>query len=460
MAVTGQEYALGRAAFTSGILSTGAKRKAALEVLRRQLLLREPALAAALREDLGKSREESYMTETGLVLRELRELSRRVDRWMRPKRVPTPLALFPGRGEIRREPLGCVLILAPFNYPVQLLLLPLAAALAAGNTAVVKPSELAPASEQALRELLEASFPRELVRCVTGGPETAQELLRQPFDHVFFTGSGRVGKTVYQAASRHLTPVTLELGGKSPAIVTKTADLPVAARRLLWGKLLNAGQTCVAPDYALVDRKILEPLVWELRRALLEFYGPDPEKSPDFSRVISVRHWDRLKAILDRDREMLILGGDGDRESRYLAPAILLIPPERREDAACMDEELFGPILPLLPYETSEEAESVIRRHPNPLALYIFSRNRQETERFLRIPAGGACVNGTVEQLASPRLPFGGIGASGMGNYHGEAGLRTFSHEKSVLRKGRLLLPLSLPPVNEKKDRLIRRFLR
>ena len=441
-----------RGYFRSGNTLPLPARKQALHALLRQVTLQEGALLAALREDLGKARFEGYMTEVGLVKDELRFHLKHLDRWAGERRVPTPLAQFPGRSRVRPEPYGVALIMAPWNYPVQLSLEPLVGALSAGNCAVLKPSAYAPASSRALAELIAKALPPELAAVVEGGREENEALLEQRFDYIFFTGSVRVGRYVMEKAARHLTPVTLELGGKSPCIVTPSAHLRTAARRIAFGKLLNAGQT---PDYLLVHESVKDRLVPLLREAFEKLAGRDPLSNPDYPRIVSQKHLERLTRLLEGER---VLFG-GQTEGLRIAPALLDC---GDGNAPVMQEEIFGPILPLLTYRSLEQAMDFIRDRPKPLALYLFTRSRAEEQRVLsRVSFGGGCVNDTIVHLATPHMPFGGVGESGMGGYHGRASFDTFSHTKSILKKSCLPdLPVRYPPYTPGKEKLLRLFLR
>ena len=382
--------------------ATGETRKPAFRVeqLRRlQLLLaaREKDLLAALEEDLGKSAYEGYMTELGLVKAEVREAIRRTEEWAAPRRAAMPLAQFPAFGTVTPEPFGVALIMAPWNYPVQLTLNPLVAALAAGNCAVVKPSAYAPATSAALARLLEEAYPPDYVAVVEGGRRENSALLDQKFDTIFFTGSVAVGKVVMAAAARQLTPVTLELGGKSPVIVDATADLRLAARRILWGKTVNSGQTCVAPDYVLADRRIKGALLEEMRRELRRLWGPDPLRRPDYPRIVNEKHYRRLTGLLEGQTPFL--GGRCDPENLRVAPTVL---DKAAPDDPVMQEEIFGPILPVLAYHTLEGAVRFIEERPRPLALYLFTRSDRARCRVMeQVSFGGGCVNDTLVHLAA-----------------------------------------------------------
>lgn len=441
--------------FRSGVPLDITRRKQALRSLLQEVERREDELLSALRTDLGKAPFEGYMTEVGLVREEIRYHLKHLDHWARDKRVPTPLSQFPARSIRHPEPYGVVLIMAPWNYPIQLSLEPLIGAISAGNCVVLKPSAYAPACSHALKELIAACLPDDWVTVVEGGRAENQALLEQPFDYIFFTGSVAVGRHVMEMAARNLTPVTLELGGKSPVIVTADADLPLAARRIIFGKLLNAGQTCVAPDYLLVDRSVQEKLTKLLQQEITHFLGPDPLADSDYPRIINEKHLHRLEGLLTGGR---ILCGGTVKDGR-IAPTLM---DNLEPDAPVMQEEIFGPILPILPFDTLEEAMDFVSSHPKPLALYLFSRDKEVQRKVLtRLSFGGGCLNDTIVHLTSPHLPFGGVGASGMGDYHGKASFDTFSHTKSILIRGsRPDLDLRYHPYSDKKSRLLRRFLR
>lgn len=430
-----------------------------LEQLHRLGLLvaaREKALLAALREDLGKSAFEGYMTELGMVRQELGEAMRGVGKWSRPSRRRMPLAQFPSTGWVAPEPYGVALIMAPWNYPVQLTLNPLIAALAAGNCAVVKPSAYAPATSRALADLLSEAFAPEYVAVAQGGRLENAALLDEKFDTIFFTGSPEVGRVVMTAAAKHLTPVTLELGGKSPVIVDATADPRIAAKRILWGKTVNAGQTCVAPDYVIADRRIRPKLLDELCRARKTLWGDEPLARPDYPRIVNEKHYRRLRGLMAG--EHLLCGGETRDDTLQIAPTILDRATPR---SPVMQEEIFGPLLPVLACDDVDQAVRFIRSRPRPLALYLFTRDESCTRAVMRsVPFGGGCVNDTLVHLAAPGLPFGGVGDSGMGRYHGKYGFDAFSHYKGVLQKGwHPDIPLRYPPYNKPLG-LIRKFMK
>ena len=444
-----------RTYFNTGATRTAAFRRQALECLRAALLEHEEELNAALLADLNKAPAESYFTETGMVLEELRFQLKHFEKWVRPRRVTTPLAQFPSRGELLPEPYGCVLIMAPWNYPVQLCLTPLAGAIAAGNCAVVKPSAYAPASSAAIARLLGEIFPPEFVAVVEGGRGENRALLEQKFDYIFFTGSPAVGREVMAAGAKNLTPVTLELGGKSPVIVDATADIPLAARRIAFGKVLNAGQTCVAPDYLLVHRSVKDAFVREYRRALEEFFpGGDYGELPC---IVNDKHFRRASRLLAGQR--VLIGGETDATRRFIAPTLL---DETDPAAPVMQEEIFAPILPMLCWQEREEVVRFVQSRPKPLALYLFTRDKEmERAVFDRCSFGGGCVNDAIVHLACSGLPFGGVGNSGMGSYHGKQSFDTFTHYRSVLKKANWLdLPMRYHPYSGEKLRWIKRFLK
>lgn len=433
--------------FSSGATQDLSFRLTALQRLKQIIAANEAELCRALAADLGKPELEAVIAETAFLMREIDHLSRNLHRWAKPQRRRASLLNFPARGELFYEPYGVALIIAPWNYPLQLLLSPLAGALAAGNCAVLKPSELAPHTAAVVSRMLAEAFPAEQVSVVQGGPEVAQELLEQPFDVIFFTGSARVGRLVMQAAARHLTPVTLELGGKSPAIVDRDADLAVAARRIVWGKFFNAGQTCVAPDFLLVHAAVKEELLAQMRAQVTTFYGNNPAHSPDFARIIDAAHLDRLQGYLGDGT--IVCGGQFDREQRYLAPTIL---DQVSWQAPIMQEEIFGPILPVLSFTDQDDPVQMTAHLDPPLACYYFSRDPRKQRRFLeRKSFGGGCINDTLMHLSEHHLPFGGISTSGLGRYHGRASFEAFSHQKSILHRGTWLdLPLRYPPYSGK----------
>ena len=432
-----------RAFFQSGTTRSVEFRRAQLERLADALERHEAALLSALQADLAKSPGQAYASELGLVQMEIRHALRNLRRWAAPRRRRSPWFVAPARGWVQAEPFGVVLILGPWNYPVQLLLAPLVSAVAAGNCVVLKPSELAPRTAQGITELIGDCFDEQLVTVVNGDAHRAAALLRERFDKIFFTGSTRVGRAVMAAAAMHLTPVTLELGGKCPALVCANAPIELAARRIAWGKFMNAGQTCVAPDFVLVAREARDPFVAAMKKALQEFYGDDPARCEDYGRIVNQAHFERLVHYL-RDGNT-VHGGQHDAKDLFIAPTILA---DVSPDSAVMQEEIFGPILPVLAFDNLEEALALLRDRPTPLAMYVFTRDRATETRVLAdTRSGGVCVNDVVSHMIGPGLPFGGLGASGMGASHGRAGFETFSHQRAVLRRSTWLdLPFRYPP--------------
>lgn len=432
-------------------------RKAALLRLQQAIRRREAEINLALREDLGKAPFESYMTEVGLTLSELTYTLAHLDRWMQEKRVPTPLSQFHARSFTVPEPYGVVLVMAPWNYPFLLTMEPLIGALAAGNCCVLKPSEEAPRTSAVIASLVEEIYPPKYVAVVEGDRKVSVELLEQRFDYIFFTGSVSVGKLVMAQAARHLTPVTLELGGKSPCIVDETADLSLAAKRIVFGKFLNSGQTCVAPDYVLVQRSVQEPFLQELCRWTKRQLGREPLANPNYPRMVNERHYDRVMHLLAG--ELAVIGGYGRRQTLQIAPTILR---EVSPEAPVMQEEIFGPVLPVLAFDRIEEAIRFVKGREKPLALYLFTADRKTRVRILRqVPFGGGCINDTVIHLATSAMGFGGVGNSGMGSYHGRDSFDTFSHRKSIVDKSTWMdLPVRYQPYHKWKEALLRIFLK
>lgn len=416
--------------FSSGHTRSLNFRLQQLRQLKQAVLDHQDSLVEALSKDLRKPLLESYLTEIAGI-QEIDYAIKHLKSWMKVRRASTPLQLFPAAARIYPEPLGVVLIISPWNYPVQLAISPLIGAIAAGNCAMLKPSEIAPHTSAALAKMIQATFDPAYISVVEGGVEASQELLEQPFDHILFTGSTQIGKIVMEAAAKHLTPVTLELGGKSPCIVDADVDLETATRRIAWGKFINAGQTCIAPDYVLVDQAIKSPFMEQITARIREFFGDNPAESPDFGRIVSDKHFHRLSNLLPYGEA--VTGGTADAADRYIAPTVLDKP---ALDSPLMQEEIFGPILPVLEYENLEDAIAFINQRPKPLALYLFTRNPDKQQAILhQTSSGGVCINDTIMHISPYGLPFGGVGDSGMGSYHGKASFDTFSHYKSVLTR-------------------------
>ena len=418
-----------RTFFATGQTKPYEYRLAQLKSLKDAILERQDAIVQAAKDDLGRPEFEGYF-EIG-VLAELSYVIKKLKSWMKPEKVGLPIAQLPGSAWVQPEPLGSVLIIGPWNYPFQLVISPLIGAIAAGNCAIIKPSELAPATSKVVADLITSTFSPEYVAVQEGGVETSQALLAQKFDHIFFTGGTRIGQIVMEAAAKHLTPVTLELGGKSPCIVDSDIKLEVAVNRIVWGKFLNAGQTCVAPDYLLVHKDIKPAFVVALKERIQQTYGDDPAQSPDLSRMVGDRQFDRVAGLLDSGE--IVAGGQSDRATRFIAPTVL---DNVEWDAPIMQDESFGPVLPVLEYENVEDAIALINSKPKPLALYLFTQNKAlEAKVLSSTSSGGVCLNDTILHLAIWGMPFGGVGNSGMGAYHGKTSFDTFSHQKSVLKK-------------------------
>ncbi|NFX58854.1 aldehyde dehydrogenase [Staphylococcus aureus] len=424
-------------------------RKEQLKKLSKAIKSYESDILEALYTDLGKNKVEAYATEIGITLKSIKNARKELKNWTKTKNVDTPLYLFPTKSYIKKEPYGTVLIIAPFNYPFQLVFEPLIGAIAAGNTAIIKPSELTPNVARVIKRLINETFDANYIEVIEGGIEETQTLIHLPFDYVFFTGSENVGKIVYQAASENLVPVTLEMGGKSPVIVDETANIKVASERICFGKFTNAGQTCVAPDYILVHESVKDDLITALSKTLREFYGQNIQQSPDYGRIVNLKHYHRLTSLLNSAQMNIVFGGHSDEDERYIEPTLL---DHVTNDSAIMQEEIFGPILPILTYQSLDEAIAFIHQRPKPLSLYLFSEDENATQRVINeLSFGGGAINDTLMHLANPKLPFGGVGASGMGHYHGKYSFDTFTHEKSYIFKStRLESGVHLPPYKGK----------
>ncbi len=420
-------------------------RRAQLKTLKASITAAAADISAALRADLGKSEAEAYLSETVLCLNDIDFALKHLSRWSKPKRARVPIAFQPSRAKIIPEPLGVVLIISPWNYPFQLAIGPLVSAIAAGNCAIIKPSEITPHTSALLSKLITSTFPPDYVSVIEGNADTAQALLAEPFDHIFFTGSPAIGKIVMRAAAEHLTPVTLELGGKSPTIVTAQANITVAARRIVWGKCFNAGQTCIAPDYVLVEESVKGELVEAIAQAKTDLYGQDMLTSSDYGRIVSDHHFQRLQTLLSTTTGTTALGGHSDSAKRYFDLTVIDSPSPEDD---LMRSEIFGPILPILTIENLNDAIQFINQRPKPLALYLFSNDRDQQQAVQNQTSSGSfCINETVSQYAISTLPFGGVGQSGIGAAHGKAGFDTFSHYKSVLKNPSWLdIPLRYPP--------------
>ena len=400
-----------------------------LQSLERAIVANQDKIVAAVQSDLGRAAFEAYFEIA--TLSEIKLALKHLKKWMKPRRVKTSVDVFPASAWVQPEPLGVALIIGPWNYPFQLMMSPLVGAIAAGNCAILKPSEYAPEMSKLVTELVRSTFDSNYIAVVEGDAETSQELLAQKFDHIFFTGGTEIGRIVMQAAAKHLTPVTLELGGKSPCFVDASVRLDYAAKRIAWGKFINAGQTCIAPDYILVDAAVKDEFVVQLKKAVLELYGDNPAVSPDYARIVNQRQLDRLKSLLSSGN--IVIGGEVNDSDRYLAPTVL---DNVEWDDSVMESEIFGPILPILAYDNLNDAIALVNGRPKPLALYIFSKSDNvQTTIVNTISSGGVCINDTVLQVSVGNLPFGGVGDSGTGSYHGKASFDTFSHDRSFLKR-------------------------
>lgn len=431
-------------------------RKEALKKLRELLLRYEQELFKAIHLDFKKSSFETYMTELALIHHEINLALKNLKRWSRPKKVWTDLANLPGQSFIMPSPYGSTLIIGAWNYPYQLTLVPLISAIAAGNNSILKPSELSSHTSQILAKLINSNFDPGFLYVAEGGPEVTQELLSHKFDKIFFTGSTQVGKIVAQKAAVHLTPVTLELGGKSPCIVLRDSDVKISAQRIAWGKCLNAGQTCVAPDYVLIEKPLYESFLSELKIQMGKVVGPDPLKSESYTRIINERHFERLVKLIDPAK--VYAGGSYHASENFIEPTILR---DIKFSDEVMTEEIFGPILPVIPFEDLTQVIREIKSRPHPLALYVFGRDEKRISQILEETTfGGGAINDVVMHLSNPRLPFGGVGGSGMGSYHGEYGFKNFSHHKSILKRTFWFeLPIKYAPYKKWKQKIIRLLL-
>ncbi len=445
-----------RAYFATGKTKSVNFRLEQIKILQQAILENESAIVQALQADLHKPEVEAVTSEIILILKEIDQVIKHLKTWTKPKRSLIPIYLLPASAQIQPEPLGVVLIIGAWNYPFQLLILPLLGAIASGNCAILKPSEISAHSSHLLAQIIAKYFEPAYITVIEGDIETNQQLLAEKFDHIFFTGSTAVGKIVMTAAAKYLTPVTLELGGKNPCIVDADIHLEHTARRIIWGKFINAGQTCVAPDYLLVDEKIKSSLLVSLKKALHEFYGEHPENSPDYARIISQKHFDRLSNLLQDGK--IIIGGETNQEEFYIAPTLL---DGVSFSDPIMEEEIFGPILPIITYTNIGDAIALINSQPKPLALYLFSQNQSLQQRILQeTSSGGVCLNETVLHFTVSSLPFGGVGNSGIGSYHGKASFDTFTHYKSVFKNPFWLdIHLRYPPYKGKLS-LLRQLMK
>ncbi|WP_346235499.1 aldehyde dehydrogenase [Lysinibacillus telephonicus] len=433
-------------------------RKKQLLKLKQKIKHYEDEILHALNLDLHKSEFEAYSNEVGIVLDSIQYMIKNIEDWSKPIEVKTPLHFQPAKSFIVREPYGVALIIGPFNYPFQLVMEPLIGAIIGGNTAIVKPSETAVHTAKIIKKIIEETFDTSYVRVVEGEKEEVTALIHASFDYIFFTGSVAVGKVIMRAASEKLTPITLELGGKSPTIVDQTADLEVAAKRIVWGKFNNTGQTCVAPDYVLVHASVYNKFMKIMKKTITQFYGKDAQKSKDYGRVINERQFNRLQELLEAEKNQITFGGRTDKKDLYIEPTIL---ENISWNSPIMEDEIFGPILPIISYEDLNMAIHQIRKLPKPLAAYFFSENKKAIDFFLQeLPFGGGCINDTVTHVANPYLPFGGVGPSGVNAYHGKASFENFTHAKSIMKRSSKLANNLLFPPYKQKVKLVRKMLK
>lgn len=431
--------------FNIGETKSIAFRMQHLKKLQEVIKKRENEILESLKVDLNKSNFEGYMTEVGVVLDELRYVIKHLKKWASPQKVKTPITHFPSTSKIYTEPYGVVLLISPWNYPFQLTMAPLIGAIAAGNCVLIKPSNDSPNTSNIIEQIIKETFEASYVTVILGGVDISKYLLEQRFDYIFFTGSVSVGKIVMEAAAKYLTPVSLELGGKSPCIVDHTANIELAAKRIVFGKFLNAGQTCVAPDYVYVHSKVKRELLNKMRTYIVQFYGQKPCSTVEYPKIINDKHFKRLLALMEGNN--IVFGGQYTEETHQIAPTII---EDVTWDKAIMQEEIFGPLLPIIDFTDLTEVVKEVNKHPKPLALYFFTSDKRNEKYVLEHTSyGGGCINDTIVHLATPHMPFGGVGESGMGGYHGKASFDTFSHFKSILKKSnRIDIPLRYPPYN------------
>lgn len=449
-------YDIQHAYFLTGKTYSIPFRKRMLLRLRHAILNHESHIAKALATDLGKPETETITTEIGIILEEIQYHLKHLDRWAKKRTVPTNLYNLPAHSYTLKEPYGNTLIISPWNYPFQLAIAPLIGAISGGNTAIIKPSEYAPATSSILKTILRKTFPPKYVAIIEGGIEETQALLDYPYDLIFFTGSPKVGRIIMEKASKHLTPVILELGGKSPCIIDETTDLPVAVRKILYGKAMNAGQTCIAPDYMIMPPSMVHDFVQEFEKAVSDFYGSHPLSNMDYCTIINDDHYNRLKGYLSNGS--LLYGGGYDDQTHRIEPTLIQIVDA---DVPLMNDEIFGPILPIMTFTTTKDIMDIVAQHPNPLAFYLFSENQKRIDTLLTyVPFGGGCINETLMHITNPRLPFGGRGNSGMGRYHGHSSFDAFTHTKSVMHQTiHFDFPLRYPPYDAKKLPFIKGLL-
>jgi aldehyde dehydrogenase (NAD+) len=430
-------------------------RRQALLKLKQSIIKNELLIVEALKKDLGKPKMEAYTAEIGNVIKEINFLHKNLKKWIRPAKVNGTLLDFPSKGYKTREPFGNVLIIGPWNYPFELTLSPLAGAIAAGNTTIVKPSEISTESSRVIHKIISEAFNEEYIAVVEGGRDVVEYLQENPFDKIFFTGSPSVGKIIMQKAALHLTPVTLELGGKSPCIIDKNINIDTAVKRILWGKFMNNGQTCISPDYLIIHKSGREKFLESMQKNIISFWGTNIKDNPDYGRIINQRHFNRVSSLFSSDE--VLIGGKMDEKTLFIEPTIIEV---NDLNHPIMKEEIFGPVLPLITYTNIDIIIDIVSRNPSPLALYIFSEDKKFVKSLIStIPSGGVCINDTISHMLNHRIPFGGKGRSGMGNYHGKYSIDTFSHHRAVLKKSmKIDIPVKYPPYKNNHE-LIRKYM-
>lgn len=439
--------------FNSQITKDSDFRVKQLDNLLNAIKKNEKLILKALKDDLQKCEFEAYETEIGVVISEIKSVRNKIKKWNKPKKVKTPVLNIGSKSYIYNQPYGLCLIMAPWNYPFQLCISPLIGSIIGGNCSVIKPSELAPNTSKVIKKIIDENFDEEYICVVEGEIDTNQHLLSKNFDYIFFTGSPKVGKIVMEAAAKNLIPVTLELGGKSPCIVDKSADLEISAKKIVWGKFLNAGQTCIAPDYIIAHKEIKSKLIENIKKYIKQFYLNEPLKSKDYTSIISKNHFDRLVSLIDYEK--IVYGGDIDENNFKIEPTII---DNVELDDKVMSEEIFGPILPILEFENFGDLIKIIDNHKNPLALYVFTNNNKFEERIINtISFGGGCVNDTIMHITNHNMPFGGVGYSGIGSYHGKKSFETFSHQKSVMKSSKIDIPIKYPPYSKKAMKILKK---
>ncbi|MEG1312230.1 MAG: aldehyde dehydrogenase [Romboutsia sp.] len=445
-----------RTYFNSQITKSSEFRINQLDILLNTINKNEKLILKALRDDLNKCEFEAYETEIGVVISEIKHVRKKIKKWNKVKKVNTPVLNIGSKSYIYSQPYGVCLIMAPWNYPFQLCISPLIGSIIGGNCSVIKPSELAPNTAKVIKKIINESFSKDYIEIIEGEIDTNKYLLKQNFDYIFFTGSPRVGKIVMKEASKNLTPVTLELGGKSPCIVDKNSDIDMSAKKIVWGKFLNAGQTCIAPDYIIAHENIKEKLIKSIQYYINEFYSSEPLKSKDYTSIVNENHFKRLKSLIDYEK--IVYGGNTEENTLKIEPTIIN---NVQLDDKIMEEEIFGPILPILEFRNFNDLTKIISKHKNPLALYVFTNNKSfENDIINTISFGGGCVNDTIMHITNHNMPFGGVGYSGMGSYHGKRSFETFTHQKSIMKSSKIDIPIKYPPYSNTSFKLLKKVFK